>query len=211
MPRIVACAPCAIIQRIPDVPPKTPMVAARLEWESGEEYVYRDEHDNVVMVPAYDPILEGFVERHQHNLTEQFFVDGRVINVWQVDQHTWDTMDVVTKIKKELADQTQQHFEESDEYRDAATKCYNAHGNPDLSSGCRDFMTDEKRIGAASYKIEGRVHTVPNNLRVYLCHMCPYFQSYVQVEIRRKQGGYDINKAMDHRKQQRKRGRRVNN
>ena len=211
MPRIVACAPCAIIQRIPDPPAKTPMTVARLEWESGEEYVYKDEHGHPIMVPAYDPVLEHFVEQHQHHLQEQLFVDGRVINVWHVDQKTWDTMDVVTKIKKELNDQTQRHFEERDEYREAAISCYNAHGNPDLSDGCRDFMTDEKRIGAASYKVEGRVHNVPNNLRVYLCHMCPYFQSYVQVEIRRKQGGYSIDKAMEHRKRERKQARRVRN
>jgi len=55
MPRIVACAPCAIIQRIPDPPAKTPMTVARLEWESGEEYVYKDEHGKWRKPPDFVP------------------------------------------------------------------------------------------------------------------------------------------------------------
>jgi len=204
MPRLVACAPCAIIQRIPDVPPKTPMTRARLQWESGEEYIYRDDKGLPIMVPAYDPVLEDFIVRHEHGLDEQKFVNGQVINVWQVDQKTWDSVDMVTKIKTELQAQTNRSFEDRDEYREGAARCYTEHGNPDLSSGCRDFMDDSKRIGAASYKIDGKVYPVSNRFRVYLCHMCPYMHAYVQVELRQRRGGYSENKAMDHRSKQRK-------
>lgn len=208
MPRLVACAPCAILQRLPDVPKGTPLVPARLEWESGEEFVYKDDDGKPLMVPAYDPLLENFVQAHEHHMPEHMFIDGQVINVWQVDQKTWDAVDVVTKIKTELNEQYHRNFEDRDYYRDGAAACYNQHGNPDLSTGCRDFMTDEKMIGQGSYKIDGNVHTVPPKLRMYLCHMCPYMQSYVQVELRRRKGGYDLNKALDHRKRHRRRATR---
>ena len=58
-----------------------------------------------------------------------------------VDQNTWDTMDVVTKIKTELQRRPASATTESDEYKDGALKCYNAHGNPDLSTGCRTTWT----------------------------------------------------------------------
>ena len=207
MPRLVACAPCGILQRIPDVPPKTPMVPARLSWESGEDYVYKDDKGLPVMVPAFDPILEDFIQRHDHGYHERQFVDGQVVQVWQVDQKTWDSLDVVTKVKKELNEQYSNHFEERDEYKEDAAKCYNAHGNPDLQSGCRDFMTEPKLIGKAQYKIDGRVITIPQPLRQYLCHMCPYMQSYVMVEMRRRKGGYSTTKALEHRKRSKALGR----
>jgi len=204
MPRLVACAPCAILQRLPDVPRGTPMVRARLEWETGEEFVYKDDDGMPLMVPAYDPLLENFVRAHEHHMPEEMFLNGQVINVWQVDQKTWDAVDVVTQIKTELNEQYHRNFEDRDFYRDGAAACYNEHGNPDLTTGCRDFMSDEKMIGQGSYKVEGNVHTVPPKLRMYLCHMCPYMQSYVQVEIRRRKGGYDTNKALEHRARHRK-------
>jgi hypothetical protein len=176
------------------------MVPARLQWESGEEYIYRDDKDLPVMVPAFDPILEDFVIRHDHGYREAQFVDGQVVKVWQVDQKTWDSLDVVTKIKKELNEQYNSHFEERDEYKDDAARCYNAHGNPDLSNGCRDFLDDSKLIGKAQYQIDGRTVTIPPPLRQYLCNMCPYMQTYVQVEMRRRRGLYDDKKNLAHRK-----------
>lgn len=204
MPRLVACAACAILQRIPDVPKSTPMTKAVLEWENGERYVYEADDGKPLMVPAYDPVLEDFITRHEHNFEEQRFLNGEVINVWAVDQKTWDTMDVVTKIKTELQTQTNRHYEDRDTYREAATSCYNDHGNPDITTGCRDYLDDSKRIGEGHYKVEGRTITVPPKLRQYLCYLCPYQHAYVNVELRRRKGQYDENKNLEARRRRRR-------
>lgn len=190
MPRLASCNFCRILQRIPDVHPKTPMIPARLEWKNGESFVYRDEQGLPVMVPAYDPILEDFILSHEHGRDDRDVISG-MVQVYAVDQHTWDSMDVVTKIQAELQKQTNEWYEERDEYREAALKCYNDHGNPDLSTGCIDYMDDSKRIGHATYTDdEGRKITVPPKFRQYLCYICPYQQTYIQVELRRRRGAY---------------------
>ena len=123
VPRLVACAPCAILQRLPDPAKGTPYIPARLQWETGEEFIYKDDDGKPLMVPAYDPLLENFVQAHDHHMPEEMFLNGQVINVWQVDQKTWDSVDVVTKIKTELNEQYQRHFEDRDAYRDGAAQC----------------------------------------------------------------------------------------
>jgi hypothetical protein len=189
MPRLLSCNQCCILQRAPDVHPKTPLVPARLEWRDGESYLFREDDGKATMVPAYDPVLEDFIGKHEHGRDDNQVIGG-LIQVYYVDQKTWDTMDVVTKVKKELEAQTQQHYQEVDEYRDAATRCYNAHGNPDISTGCRDYMDDSKRFGPATYRVEGRTITVPPKFRQYLCYLCPFQQAQVNVELRRRKGAY---------------------
>ena len=190
MPRLVTCHWCHILQRIPDVLKGTPMIPASLEWRDGERYTYLDETGLPVMVPAYDPILEDFIETHTHGQDDNRVIGG-LIEVFSVDQRTWDTMDVVTKIQTELQQQQNAWYEERDEYRDAALKCYNAHGNPDLQDGCPDYLDDSKRLGHASYTDDdGRTITIPPKFRQYLCYVCPYQQTYIQVELRRRRGAY---------------------
>jgi hypothetical protein len=191
MPRLVSCNWCRILQRIPDVLKGTPLIPARLEWTTGETYVYLDDQGLPVMVPAFDPVLEDFTETHTHGLTDDKVIGG-LITVWQVDQRTWDTMDIVTQIQKELQQQTNEWYEERDEYRESALKCYNDHGNPDLASGCGDYLDDSKLIGHAQYKDDdGRTITIPPKYRQYLCYVCPYQQTYIQVELRRRRGAYN--------------------
>ena len=191
MPRLLACNACHILQRAPDVHPKTPLVPARMVWEDGTEYIYRDDEGHAKMVPAYDPILEAFVEAHQHDRPDVEVLEGNVIRVWVVDQATWDSMDIVTKVKKEMEAETGQWYEDRDTYREGAIACYNEHGNPDTSSGCRDFMSDSKQIGTVRHKADdGQVVTIPPKFRQYLCYQCPYFHAYVQVDIRKKAGAY---------------------
>jgi hypothetical protein len=208
LPRLAACHRCGILQRLPDVHPKTPLVPARLEWTSGEQYIYKDDKGLPVMVPAYDPVLEDFMLKHEHGAQEQQVLAGEVINVWTIDQKTWDSMDVVTKIKSELQDQTNRHYEDQDTYRTGAVACYNDHGNPTMESGCPDYLDDSKRIGPAQYNDDGHVITVPPQFRQYLCYLCPYQQSVIQVELRRRRGLYDINKTYDRRAKARKKARR---
>ena len=190
MPRLAQCNQCQVLQRIPDVSPKTPLVPARIEFQDGFDFIYRDEDGLPQMVPAFDPVLEDFIEKHGHGRDDRDVISG-LIQVYQVDQKTWDTMDVVTKIQNELQKQTNEWYEERDEYREAAVKCYNAHGNPTLESGCPDYMDDSKRIGRATYDDgDGHTITVPPKFRQYLCYVCPYQQSYIQVELRRRKGMY---------------------
>lgn len=190
MPRLVTCHYCHILVRLPDPTKGTPFTPARLSWKDGGDFVFKDDTGLPVMVPAYDPVLEDFVEKHGHNLSDAQIISG-VIQVMQVDQKTWDSVDMVTKIKTALHEQTGKFYVERDEYRDAATKCYNEHGNPDATLGCRDYLDDSKRIGRARYELDdGREVTVPNKYRQYLCYLCPFQQSYVNVELRRRKGAY---------------------
>jgi hypothetical protein len=191
MPRLATCHVCHIIERMPDVHPKTPMVPAVLEYQDGLRIIMRDDDGLPKMVPAFDPMLEAFVVKHDHGLPDQAVTHGQQIEVVGVDQNTWDTMDVVTKIKDELQRTHGQVYDESSEYKDAAIRCYNSHGNPDVDSGCPDYMSDSKLIGTATYDDgDGHTITIPPPFRQYLCFMCPFQHAYVQVEIRRKRGMY---------------------
>ena len=175
---------------MPDPHPKTPLVPAILEWRDGERYVYKDDDGQPVMVPAYDPILEDFVIKHDHGASDNAVVGG-LIQVYSIDDKTWNAVDMVTKIKDELRAVNNEWYEERDDYKAAATKCYNDHGNPDLTLGCRDYMNDDRRIGPASYDDgDGHKITVPPKFRQYLCYLCPFQQAYVNVELRRKKGYY---------------------
>lgn len=192
MPRLLACNHCHILQRAPDPPEDIPRIPARLEWTSGEVYDYRDDEGELVLVPAYDPILEDFLTQHEHGASEMSILNGEVVRVWQVDQRTWDSVDGVRQIKNQIKETYGVWYEDRDHYRTGATECYNKHGNPTLESGCGDFMDDSKLIGKKVYRTDtsqGDI-TVPPQWRQYLCYQCPYFQSYVQVEVRRKQGMY---------------------
>jgi hypothetical protein len=193
VPRLVTCHHCHILVRIPDPPKGVPYKPARLVWETGEEFIFRDDEGLPVMVPAYDPVLEDFTEKHKHHYDDNELIGG-VIQVMAVDQNTWDTVDVVTKIKTQLQKQTGQFYAEQDEYKEAALKCYNAHGNPDGTTGCRDYLSDSKRIGPAQYQDDdGRTVRVPDKYRQFLCYLCPLQQTYINVELRRRKGMYNGN------------------
>lgn len=190
MPRLVTCHHCHILARMPDPPHGVPMVPARLQWEDGQDFVFRDDTGLPVMVPAYDPVLEDFTEKHRHHYDDNQLGFSGVIQVMAVDQKTWDSVDMVTKVKTELQKQTGQFYAESDEYKDAAIRCYNDHGNPDTTTGCRDYLSDSKRIGPAQYQADGQTIRVPDKYRQYLCYVCPFQQAYVQVELRKRKGYY---------------------
>ena len=190
MPRIVACEHCCTLTKMLDVPKGTPMKQARLEWVGGEEVVLKDEDGHPKMVPAYDVLLEDFVEKHSHGYDDNAVMGG-LIKVWVVDQKTWDSMDVVTKIQDEMKKTTGKWYEDRDTYREGAIECYNAHGNPDIHSKCSDFMADSKRIGEKLWRDDsGNVHEIPQKYRQYLCYQCPYMHSAIATEVRWKKGLY---------------------
>ena len=139
MPRIAVCNICLTMERMPDVHPKVPLVPARLEWKSGETMTMRDDDGLPKMVPQFDPVLEDFVERHGHGRDDREAIAG-AIQIYATDQKTWDSIDVVQKVKGELQAQTGQWYEERDLYREDAISCYNSHGNPTADEGCPDYM-----------------------------------------------------------------------
>lgn len=192
MPRIAACHLCKVLVKFPDVPPDTPKVPATMRYKSGEEFTYKDDDGHPVMVAKYDPMLEDFVERHDHNLEDSTFLREGVIEVISVEPKTWRSMDVMAMIREQIHQRTQQWYEDRDTYRIAATECYNAHGNPDLSTGCPDYLSDSKRIGNAVYEEDGHKVEIPAKFRQYLCYQCPYQQAYVNVEVRRRNGWYRL-------------------
>ena len=183
---------------------KIPMIPCVLEWTSGERIVLKDDDGLPKMVPMYDPMLEAFVIKHEHDLPDRAVTHGDQIQVVQVDQRTWDSMDMVTKIKTELQDQTGFVYEENTQHREDALKCYNAHNNPDITTGCRDYLSDSKLIGAPVYHIDGRTIEIPPQDRQYLCFMCPFQQTYVTAEIRRRKGYYSEQKNLSVRAKRRK-------
>jgi len=181
---------CHILQRMPDVPKGVPKVPAHIEFKEGFDFVYRDDDGLPQMVAAFDPVLENFVDKHTHGREDRDVISG-LIQVYQVDQKTWDSMDIVTKIQDQLKAQTDNWYEERDDYKSAALECYNRHGNPDLDKGCSDYLNDDRRIGPATYNDgDGHIITVPPKYRQYLCYVCPFQQTYIQVELRRKRGAY---------------------
>jgi hypothetical protein len=167
------------------------MVPARMEFKDGSDFTYKDDDGRPVMVPQFDPMLEDFVERHDHGLEDSQHLRHGVIEVMQVEQKTWESMDVVAMVKSQLHEQTAQWYEDRDTYREGALECYNEHGNPTIEGGgCRDYLDDSKLIGKAEYHEDGRTITIPPKFRQHLCNMCPYVQSYINVEMRRRKGMY---------------------
>ena len=187
MPRLATCMICAKIERMPDPPADVSMVPAKISYmDMGVErdYTFEMEDGTPVMVPEYDPILEDFVGRHGHNRPDTDVMG--FIKLFPVDQATYDKLDVVTELKKELNEQTGLLFEEATYYKDEAIKCYNEHKNPSIPGNqCIDFLSDGKQIGP----------TVPKKYQTYLCHMCPYMQTYVAQEMRSKAGLYNPKKS----------------
>ena len=172
-----------------DPPADVPMVPARWAWEEDgveKEHIFTVDNKpdgEVIMVPEYDPLMDDFVQRHTHGRPDTDSID--YIKSFSVGQETWEKVDVVTKIKHELSEATGEQFAEAEHYKEGALQCYNAHGNPDLKRRCPDFMSDEKTIGRST--------GVPKKHRMYLCHMCPYTQTYVVQTLRDRAKLYDPN------------------
>ena len=180
MPRVVSCSICHVLEKMPDPPADVPLVPARWAWDIGngetEEHIFKDDEGNTIMVPEYDPLMDDFVERHTHDRPYTDSID--YIRSFSVSQQTWERVDVVQAIKKELAEATGEQFAESEHYKEGALQCYNPHGNPDMKKRCPDLFSDDKRIGRST--------GVPKKHQMYLCHMCPYVQSYVAAELRNR-------------------------
>ena len=176
---------------MPDVSAKIPLVPAVLEWTTGERHIIREDDGLPKMVPMFDPMLEAFVVKHDHDMPDKMITHADQIQIIQVDQRTWDSMDILTKLKSELQQTTGAVYTENQEYREAAIKCYQAHGSPDLGDGCSDYMSESKQIGQWNYDDgEGRKITIPPQYRQYMCHLCPFAHAYVAVELRRRKGMY---------------------
>lgn len=204
MPRVVSCSICSVLERVPDPPPDVPMVPARWAWQEDgreEEHIFKDDDGEVIMVAEYDPLMDDFVERHTHSRPDTDSID--YIRSFSVSQETWDRVDVVTQIKAELSEATGEQFAESEHYKNGALQCYNSHGNPDNKRRCADVFSDDKRIGRST--------GVPKKHQMYVCHMCPYVQTYVVAELRNRAKLYDpkavaaMSKVMAQKKRRSKR------
>jgi hypothetical protein len=205
VPRLATCHVCHVIERMPDVPDKIPLIPAVLEWTTGERHIIRDDDGLPKMVPMYDPMLESFVIKHDHDMPDKMITHADQIQIIQVDQKTWDAMDILTKVKSELQQTTGEVYTENQEYREAAIKCYQAHGSPDLGDGCSDYMSESKQIGQWNYDDgEGHKITIPPQYRQYMCHLCPFAHAYVAVELRRRKGMYKEGPVMKRKRVRRR-------
>jgi|SRR5580765_3820965 len=182
MPRLAMCHVCATLTRLPDPPEKAPLVPARWEWEDErghrEEFTFRDESGQPVMVAQYDPALEDWVERHLHQDIPE---TTRKHDIWGVDDLTWQTTDVVSTVKRDMLEQTGKFYTERDELKDDALACFEKHGRP--KDSCPDVFSDAKLIGGH----ESNRRMRPDD-RLFLCHLCPFVHGYVVPTIRRKKG-----------------------
>jgi hypothetical protein len=158
-PRLLFCYTCRTLTKVPAKP----------------HHTTPNEHDHA---------LNEIVERHQHHeVPEHNRKGGRL---WATDQKTWDSMDVVTEVRKELM----AHQVWIEEYRDTlmedAAKCHRKHGQPEWpGKPCIDYKTDKKRIGGPL----GRRSLDLNQLQ-YMCTYCPY-ESTVTTAKRFERGDYD--------------------
>jgi|JI10StandDraft_1071094.scaffolds.fasta_scaffold22282_2 hypothetical protein len=182
-PRIVLCAHCMEVEKMIG-PPNVDYVDATVEWDHGDgdrgSYTFTNPETGLVMqVPETDPVMEDFVGRHQHGREPKDVIES--IHVWTTDMATFVKMDVMQVVKEGLQKQQNMVVEETNGLKDDALKCYNAHGNPDLKKGCRDFRDDSKRIGTSK---------LPKEQQVHLCLFCPYAQTYIAQELRWKVGAY---------------------
>lgn len=180
MPRIIACHMCHTVERVIDPPKDVRLVPATIQWDDMgviRSHTIQDDQGMNVMVPEFDPILEDYVARHSHGRPDTEVIS--FIQAFPCDQATWEKLDVVTEMKKELQLATGEFYEESQYYKEEALKCYNEHKNPQL--GCPDWRDDNKTLGSKD---------MPKKYRTYLCDVCPVSQTYIQTEIRRKAGMY---------------------
>ena len=128
MPRLAMCHVCATLTRLPDPPEKAPLVPARWEWEDErghrEEFTFRDEAGQPVMVAQYDPALEDWVERHLHQDIPE---TTRKHDIWGVDDLTWQTTDVVSHEQADRRAQLVFGLNGDDRVRLGANQISNVH------------------------------------------------------------------------------------
>ena len=182
MPRLALCHQCHSITRLPDPPASAPLVPARWEWtdEDGkqQEYTFRDDDGAAVMVAQYDPSLEDWVTRHEHaDIPESV----KKHDVWGTDQLTWQTVDVMARVRQDMLDATGEMYLERDELKEDALSCFEKHHRPQLT--CPDAFAEGKVIGGH----ESNKH-MPREDRMYLCHLCPFVHGYVIPQVRNAKG-----------------------
>ncbi len=188
MPRLALCHICTSLTRLPDAPKSAPLVPARWEWEDEDgkmqEYFFRDEAGQQMLVAKYDPALEDWVQRHEHlDIPEQQMPHRH--DLWSIDQLTWDTGRVMEMAKGSMMDSTGQMYQERDELKDDAFNCFIAHHRP--KDSCPDVFTAPKVIG----NHESNKY-MKDNEKMYLCHLCPFVHGYVapkarEVKLRRSE------------------------
>ena len=178
MPRLALCHLCHSLTRLPDPPKSAPLIPARWEWEDEDgkmqEYWFRDEGGQQMMVPKYDPALEDWAERHEHREIPDTVHKH---DLWAIDQLTWDTGKVMEMAQGSMLDSTGQMYKERDELKDDAFNCFVQHKRP--KDSCPDVFTDAKVIG----NHESNRH-IPKDDQMYLCHLCPYVHGYVMPQAR---------------------------
>lgn len=178
IPRLALCHICTSITRLPDAPKSAPLVPARWEWDDEDgkrqEYWFRDEGGQQMLVAQYDPALEDWVERHEHrDIPEKVHKH----DMWGTDQLTWDTANVMQAAQQSMLDTTGQMYAERDELKADAMDCFLAHHRP--KDSCPDAFSEAKTIG----NHESNKHMHPNE-RMYLCHLCPFVHGYVAPKAR---------------------------
>lgn len=179
MPRLALCHCCHSLTKLPDPPKSAPLVPARWEWVDDDgktqEYWFKDEGGQQMMVAQYDPALEDWVERHGHQEIPDELVHKH--DLWSIDQLTWDTGKVMDMAKQSMMGATGEMYAERDELKADAFSCFEEHHRP--KDSCPDVFSDSKVIG--NHESNKRI---PKDDKMYLCHLCPFVHGYVMPQAR---------------------------
>lgn len=128
--------------------------------------------------PNIDPEGQEWVRRHWHGgHTNAAFADCPDL------PEDWSQSHHVAQFKEALLanNPSNEVYELRDEVKDAALRCFRAHGNPEWpGKPCRDYRTDSKRLGLAD---------TPKAFQKFQCDFCPYNES-VNIEKRWRAGQY---------------------
>jgi hypothetical protein len=135
-----------------------------------------------------DKDLDRVVALHQHHEIPEYRRKGG--RLFPTEQKTWDRLDVVTELRKEMIANQVWISEYRDQVGVDAVKCFRSHGSPEWpGKPCIDYKTAGKRLGGG-LTVRG-VDQKKRDLHglQYLCIYCPY-ESTVTTQKRWDKGAY---------------------
>lgn len=146
-----------------------------------------------------DPYVEGLIEKHTKK--DPMAHGGERLHyspfmLRTVDEIEWalHREQIIDKLNEEAKTTGFDGwaYESMNTYADDAMKCYSQHGRP--KQGCRDYWSDEKRIGRPTELGKAVLKEAPKlgEGDPHLCQWCPV-HTWVTTEVRFKKGMYKDN------------------
>lgn len=153
-----------------------------------------EELDDFDGPPEADVLLNTLVMKH--NVRDPMKHGGEEtlpLSLMYISEKTWaeEKDDVIKQINMEhkATGFDGWVYESMSTYKEDALRCYSAHHRP--KDGCIDWWAESKRIGRPTEEGQKAIRDMPGlgDYDPHLCQYCPV-ATYVQTEIRHKQGAY---------------------